>query len=106
MNQCCSAGRFLSVDYRKEAEYLVSGGGKNALPLLDRLDGEVRRGEAIMRSGNDYYLFPSAVVAAKGGIAVRPWVVPTVSVSYMIYRSETVFHYVYLYDEHKRALCQ
>ena len=103
-----SADRGLSADYRKEAASLVTGGGKNPLGVLDKLDGEVRRGEAILRSGNDYQLYPSALVVDKGSFAVRPWVVPTDSVRYMFYaerRSEgKLFHCVFLYDEHGRAM--
>jgi len=105
MKRSYSAERILSADYRKEAESLVSGGGKNALALLERLDGEVRRGEAIMWSGNDYSLFPSAIVVDKRGIAIRPWIVPTDVISRMYYHSERAFHYVYLYDERQRAQC-
>jgi hypothetical protein len=104
-----SAGRSLSADYRKEAANLVTGGGKNALTVLDKLDGEVRRGEAILRSENEYYVFPSAVVADKGGSYIRPWIVPTGIVKSMIY---SLFrghskrrHCVYLYDERGSPLC-
>ncbi|MCL2768230.1 MAG: hypothetical protein FWE49_05850 [Synergistaceae bacterium] len=105
MKRSYSADRILSADYRKEAEYLVIGSDKNALALLERLDKEVRHSEAIIQSGNDYYLFPSAIVVDKKGIAARPWIVPTDIISYMHYHMEAVHHFVYLYDERKRGLC-
>jgi len=110
MRRSYSAERRVSADYRKESEYLVSGigDGKSALTLLEKLDGEVRRGDMILRSANnDYYLFPSAIVADKGGTAVRPWIVPTDKAASMTCTSPSSggrFYFVYLYDEHKRAL--
>ena len=99
----------LSADYRKEAAAIVSDGGKNALALLEKLDGEVRRGAVILQSGNDYYLFPSAVVAGKGRMTGVPWIVPTGVVTSMIYAERRgegrILHCVFLYDERGKPLC-
>ena len=109
MKRSYSAERGLIVDYKKEAARLVAGGGKNPLGMLEKLDGEVRRGETILRAGNDYYLFPSAVIADKGGFSVRPWIVSTDSIRYMVYTTRRsnakLLHCVYLYDEQGMAIC-
>ena len=109
MRRTYSAERRVTANYRKEANYLLSGIGdsKSALSLLDKLDAEVRRGEIIMRSGSDFYLFPSAIVADRGGTAARPWIVPTGSIKYMVLAApygRVRFAFVYLYDEQERGL--
>ena len=108
-----------SADYRKEARKFVSGGGYNALDLLDRLDEEVRRGEAILQYfpkgmdyiyGCSYHLYPSAIVAGTRYFSSKPRIIPTDSVASMgysdYYSDEVTFHFVHLYDEHKKELCR
>ena len=100
-------GRSFHVDYKKEAASLITGGVKNAAALFDKLDGEIRRGAAILKSENDYHLYPSALVADKGGASASPWIIPTELIKYMSYtarRGDSKPHYVVIYDEQKKAI--
>jgi hypothetical protein len=95
-------------DYRKEAAKLVAGYDKDVLALLDKLDGDVRRGESILRSRGFFFysfIFPSAIVAGEKCFFVRPRIIPTGRVAYMSYfRFSDCFYRVFLFDEHKSKL--
>ena len=106
--------RLLGANYGKEAAKLVIGDRRNALDLISKLDGEIRRGEAILRSPRyiGYDLFPSAIVVSDGNVFFggRPCIiVPTDSIASISCFSKAErgvkAHNIHLCDGHEKVLC-
>jgi hypothetical protein len=68
----------IAANFRELAQNLaVSGDSAGKLVLLETLDGEVRRGEIIAYAARAYYLYPSALIAARSDLSAAPQIIPT-----------------------------
>jgi hypothetical protein len=55
--------------------------------LLETLDGEVRRGEIIAYAARAYYLYPSALIAARSNLSSTPLIIPTKDIASVTHKT-------------------
>jgi hypothetical protein len=94
-----SGGKYrIAADFRELASNLaLSGDSAGKSVLFETLDGEVRRGEIIAYAARVYYLYPSALIAARSNLSPTPRIIPTKDIV-------SVTHKITHHTAHRNAL--
>jgi hypothetical protein len=75
------------TDFRERGQNLMASWDSVGGPvLLETLDGEVRRGEIIAYAARVYYLYPSALIAARLNLSQTPLIIPTRDIASVTYK--------------------